>query len=94
MRKCYKCGTSWVGAGDPRPRQVCEGCGAYLHSCINCHQFDAHITNSCKLSHTTFVGSRHAANYCDEFRMINYALRSIEARTQRARSVWEQLFQK
>ena len=94
MRKCFKCGSPWAGPGQPRPRQICVGCGVYLHSCINCHHFDREITNSCKLPNTAFVGSRDALNYCEEYRMMNSELRAIEARTQRARSVWEQLFRK
>ena len=94
MRKCYKCGTPWRGTGTPRARAVCTGCGAYLHSCLNCHHFDPDITNSCRLSHTDYIGPRETINYCDSFRMINTELRAIEARTERARNVWEQLFKK
>lgn len=94
MRKCAKCGTRWEGHRQPRPRQICEGCGAYLHSCVNCHQFDDAVTNSCRLTSTTYIGPRDALNYCDEFRMTNQTLRAVEARTERARDVWEQLFRK
>ena len=61
---------------------------------MNCHHFDREITNSCKLPHTSFVGSRDSANYCDEFEMKNMQLKAIEARTQRARNVWDELFRK
>lgn len=92
MRKCYKCGTPWRGRGQPGPRQICERCGVYLHSCLNCHHFDSELSNSCKLAETQYVGPRDASNYCEEFRMVNSHLRAIEARTERARNVWEQLF--
>jgi hypothetical protein len=61
---------------------------------MNCHHFDRDFTNSCTLATTTFVGDRESANYCEEFQMVNARLKAIEARTQRARSVWEQLFRK
>ena len=92
MRKCHKCGTTWVGRGQPRSRQICTGCGEYLHTCVNCHHFDDTISNSCKLEDTDYVGPREMVNYCDRFEMINSGLKAIEARTERARNCWEQLF--
>jgi hypothetical protein len=93
MKKCHRCGTPWSGlGGQPRFRQVCEGCGAYLHSCVNCHHFDHQSTNACKLKQTTFVGCRSAMNYCEEFRMTDSVLRESEARLSKARMRWEALW--
>ena len=94
MKKCFKCGAVWPGFGKPRPRQICEGCGAYLHICLNCHHFDRVLTNSCKLPTTTFVGNRDLLNYCEEFEMVNTELKAVEARHDRARTRWEDLFKK
>jgi len=95
MKKCHRCGFVWIGAiSQPRSREVCEGCGAYLHSCLNCHHFDAAVTNSCSLSGTTFVGARASLNYCEEFRMLDHALRANEDRVSRARMSWEKLFRR
>lgn len=94
MRKCYKCGTPWDGRGQPRPRQNCSGCGAYLHSCVNCQQFDHNVTNSCRLQHTDYIGPRMAQNYCEDFRMVSCEERALKVRIERARDAWEQLFRK
>jgi hypothetical protein len=95
MKKCHRCGTAWNGfRGEPRAREVCEICGAYLHSCVNCHHFDHALTNSCKLPHTSFVGARDAINYCEEFRMFDTAARAREDRVTSARARWENLFRK
>ena len=95
MKKCFRCGTEKNGIrGEPRFRDVCEGCGAYLHSCVNCHHFDHLVTNSCKLPHTAFIGGRDSLNYCEEFKMINSVLRANEERRLRARMTWEQLFKR
>jgi hypothetical protein len=95
MKKCFRCGTPWKGfRGEPRAREVCEVCGAYLHSCVNCHHFDHAITNSCKLPHTSFVGGRDSLNYCEEFKMMSTFLRASEDRVSRARMRWEELFKK
>lgn len=91
-RTCYKCGAEWEGFGQPRPRQVCRSCAASLHCCMNCHHFDRELSNSCTLPGTTYIGEREAQNYCEEFQMINVRLKAIEARTQRARNVWNELF--
>ena len=86
LKKCARCGSVWTGFGRPRPRQICEGCGSYLHTCLNCHYFDREITNSCKLPNTTFVGGRDLLNYCEQFEMVNWELRAIEARYARAKT--------
>jgi hypothetical protein len=94
LKKCFKCGSLWMGYGRPRPRQICEGCGAYLHSCINCHHFDRRITNSCKLPTTAFVGARDSLNYCESFEMVNSELLAVEAKKERAKATWESLFRR
>ena len=92
MKKCYRCESQWTGFGaQPRAREVCEGCGAYLHCCLNCHHFDAQNSN-CKLPHTSFVGLRDSLNYCEEFQMLDSRRRALEDRVSRARSNWEELF--
>jgi hypothetical protein len=93
MKTCYRCGIAWRGyRNQPRSREVCEGCGAYLHSCVNCFCFDPLITVSCKLRHTAFVGPRDQANYCEEFRMNDTVLRANEDRLASVKLRWEQLF--
>jgi hypothetical protein len=93
MKNCFRCGSAWVGLrGEPRARELCEGCGAYLHSCVNCHHFDHVLTNSCKLPHTSFVGCRDSPNYCEEFKMLNTIARAEEERVSRAKHTWNQLW--
>lgn len=95
MRKCHRCGTQFTARpGQPRTRDVCDGCGAYLHNCLNCHHFDRVISNSCTLPHTKFVGGRDMLNYCDDFKMLNHSLRVNEDRAVRARTAWDQLFKR
>jgi len=78
----------------PRSREVCDGCGAYLHSCVNCHNFDHVLSNSCKLPHTAFIGARDTLNYCEEYRMLDSIVRADEQRVLRAKNTWEQLFRR
>ena len=93
MKKCFRCGTAWTGyRPQPHSRSVCEGCGSYLHACVNCHQFDHVISSACKLPNTAFVGARDSLNYCEEFRMFDCTARASEDRVIRAKHTWEQLF--
>jgi hypothetical protein len=93
MKSCYRCGTRWSGyRSEPRAREVCDGCGAYLRCCVNCHHFDHRSTNACKLKTTSFIGSRTALNYCEQFKMADTVLREAESKVSRARSQWEALF--
>jgi hypothetical protein len=94
VRKCFKCGAIWSGFGKPRPRQICENCGAYLHSCINCHHFDRKITYSCSLPDTDFIGARDSLNYCESFEMVNGERKAIEARGAQAKVTFENLFKR
>ena len=94
MKKCFKCGAPWMGFGMPRPRQICENCGAYMHTCLNCHHFDRQISHACKSTTTAFVGPRDMLNYCEEFNMVNFELRAVEVRCQRAKTTWENLFRR
>ena len=92
MKQCQRCGTAWTGYNQPTSRQVCEGCGIYLHSCVNCHHFDSQVSNSCRLTTTFYVGPRDAPNYCEEFRMVDSRQKARETKVERARATWEDLF--
>ena len=94
MKRCSLCGTPWAGYGNqPRSREVCEGCGSYLHCCRNCHHYD--LRNSrCGLPTTTYVGSRDALNYCEHFRLLDSAVRASEEKVTQAKAAWEELFRR
>ena len=94
MKKCNRCGMTWTGYGaQPRQREVCEGCGAYLHCCLSCRHFDHRRTRACKLKTTVYIGSRTALNYCEEYQIEDTRLQVAEDRVDRARDAWESLFQ-
>ena len=93
MKQCYRCRTVWTGySPQPRTRDYCQGCGAYLHSCLNCHHFDHRTTNSCKLPDTEYIGPRDIPNYCEQFRIFDCVARADEDRVSRAKVRWERLF--
>ena len=94
MKNCSRCGSVWQGYGNqPRPREVCEGCGAYLRICLSCHHFDRRAS-ACTEKESSFIGSRTALNYCEFFKMADTVVKEREARTDRALSRWEALFER
>lgn len=93
MKQCYRCGTVWkADRAQPRTREYCESCGAYLHTCLNCSHFDREVSSACKLRGTAYVGPRESPNYCEEFRMFDPVVVACEERKDRARATWERLF--
>ena len=93
MKKCSRCGTPWQGYGEPRPREICDGCGSYLHSCRNCHHFSRQKSR-CELPHTIFNGSREDLNFCDDYRILDTHRQAAEDRVVRAKATWEELFKR
>ena len=49
-------------------RDTCEGCGADLHSCIHCENYDPGAHNDCREPSAEWVSDRERANRCDWFR--------------------------
>lgn len=65
---CHRCGRSADGERVGF-RAICEGCGAYLHACLNCAHHDRDSYRECRAAATTeFVGDKEKANFCEEFR--------------------------
>jgi len=49
-------------------RAECAGCGASLHSCVNCKYYQEGLSNDCQIPGTERVSDREAGNFCDEFK--------------------------
>ena len=68
MKRCHKCTKEWVSSlRQPAVKEVCEGCNAYLHCCLNCRFRDPGKHNQCAIPNTDWVGDRAGCNFCDEF---------------------------
>ncbi len=48
-------------------KAVCQGCGEYLHTCVQCRLYDAG-GDRCRSMTTEPVRDRGGNNYCEEFR--------------------------
>lgn len=63
--KCVSCSAEW-----PLPKvhfsSVCEGCGCWLHSCVQCGLWDA-SSETCRSTTTDPVADREGKNFCEEW---------------------------
>lgn len=91
MKSCHRCRASWEGFGEPRFREQCESCGAYVRCCRNCAYFDLRSVQ-CRIPEAMYVGDRQMANYCEEFEFADSQAVAFNEKTQHARVRWHRLF--
>jgi predicted RNA-binding Zn-ribbon protein involved in translation (DUF1610 family) len=68
---CHSCGNEQifevkVGVKVGR-RDSCPHCGADLHCCKNCVQYDPSLHNKCREPEASFIRERSEANFCTHF---------------------------
>ena len=70
---CYNCKEELVFETKIGRRDMCPNCSAYLHSCFNCHHWDANAHNQCRENQGEFIRDRAEGNFClyFEFRIID-----------------------
>jgi hypothetical protein len=47
--------------------EECPHCGADVHSCLNCLNYDRSAHNQCREPLSEWVSDREKANFCDYF---------------------------
>lgn len=62
---CKNCGNKYDGR-TVSFRILCENCGEYLHTCLNCAIYDS-IADRCRSLTTEAVRDRKNINHCEEF---------------------------
>jgi hypothetical protein len=65
--RCHRCGVA-AGADPVGRREVCAGCGAWLHCCRNCDFFAPGAHHDCREPVAEVVVVKEDANFCDWFR--------------------------
>lgn len=63
--RCAFCGRESEAPGGAF-KAVCEGCGRFLHSCLQCRLFSA-TSGRCSSSTAEEPGDREHCNFCEEF---------------------------
>ena len=65
--KCNKCGLIRHALGELSHEDACHGCGADLHTCGNCRNFDATTLWECRVNIPARVVGKQARNECTLF---------------------------
>lgn len=68
MYVCFNCQRPWESTlRQPAVKEICDGCGAYLHCCKNCRFHRSGYPNECYIPDTEKIADKRRANFCDEF---------------------------
>ncbi len=90
-QNCHKCGMPWPGGkSQPGFKEICDGCGAYLHCCKNCRHHLPSAHNQCYIPNTEWVGDRIGLNFCEEFEFSTTQEKRENSST--TKNAWDGLF--
>jgi hypothetical protein len=65
---CWKCGADLAALSLPLSRRdECKRCGADLHVCRLCREYDVQVANKCREPVAEEVTDKTRANFCDYF---------------------------
>lgn len=65
--KCFNCSTELIYSQTPGRRDECSKCGADVHVCMNCKNYDKNAYNECREPQADVVKEKDRANFCDFF---------------------------
>ena len=93
---CWKCGASLAHLELPFGRiEQCRKCGADLHVCRLCVEFDPRVAQQCREPTVEEVRDKDRANFCDHYKPRAGAYQpGSTAAADKARSDLEKLFGK
>ncbi len=66
---CFQCSAELAFAQTPGRREECPKCGADVHVCRNCKNYDKNVYNECREPQAEVVKERDRANFCDFFEL-------------------------
>ena len=96
MKYCFKCGSEWKGVTKPGRRDVCAGCGADLHVCLNCSFYDVTKPRQCRNDNVELVVEKNLSNFCDEFAFVDRqpGAAKVADKSSSTKQSWDKLFKK
>ena len=92
MIACHACGTA-ITLERIGPRDVCDRCSGYLHSCKQCDFYEPGAHNDCREPQSEMIGDKTGGNFCDYFRVAPGTKRA-PAQSGDARAALDRLFRK
>ncbi len=84
MPSCQACGRAFEVRERVGFREVCDGCGADLHTCLNCDFHDTGAHNQCREPQADPVVEKDRANRCEWFRATPEVSRGARADSENA----------
>lgn len=93
---CYSCHNEIKLEGRISRTEECPSCGADIHCCLNCINYDTTAHNRCRESQAEWVSDRERANFCDYFNpnILAGKDQSRGAAIKEGRNAFENLFKK
>ena len=67
--RCFACGVEFSFGFAPGRREECPKCGADVHVCLNCKNYDKNAYNECREPQGETVKEKARANFCDYFEL-------------------------
>ena len=64
---CFECNTELQFSHPPGRRDECSKCGADVHVCRNCKNYDSKAYNECREPTADIVKEKDRSNFCDHF---------------------------
>jgi hypothetical protein len=64
---CHACRAELKIEGYVSRSDECPQCGADIHCCLNCTNYDPHAHNKCREPQAEWVTDREKGNFCDFF---------------------------
>ena len=93
---CHACKKDIKVEGFVSRTDDCPNCGADIHACLNCEQYDPSAHNRCREPQSEWVTDREKANFCDFFAPNKKTAtgRQAGAGEKDVRSAFDNLFKK
>lgn len=93
---CWKCGASLSALSLPFDRRdTCRACGADLHVCRLCRDYDPRVAHQCREPTVEEQRDKERANFCDHYAPRAGAFKAKDAsEADAARAALERLFGK
>lgn len=92
---CHSCGDTIRIEGFIARTDECNSCGADVHCCLNCSNYEPSAHNRCREPQTEWISDREKANFCDFF-IPNRLTESLNKKGKRddVRKAFDDLFKK
>jgi hypothetical protein len=93
---CHACHNEIIIEGFVSRVDECSHCGADIHCCLNCTNYDPYAHNRCRESQAEWVPNREKANFCDFFapNKLTSQGQPEKAAADDAKSAFDNLFKK